>query len=375
MNNIVISGTGLYTPLDKITNEELVTSFNQYIKQHNEKHKEEIASGKMSALLESTVEFIVKASGIKNRYVMSKDSILNPQIMAPRIPQRPNDQNSLQCEMSIAAARQAMANANKQASDIDCVIVACSNMERAYPAMAIEVQNALGIQGYAFDMNVACSSVTFGMQTAYNALIANNARAVLMVNPEICSGHLNFKDRDSHFIFGDICTAAILERKETCRVSAPYEILSFKLFTQFSNNIRNNFGFMNRADPETMHNPDKLFMQQGRQVFKDIVPLVSRLIVEHLSQNKIEISQLKRLWLHQANINMNHLITQKILGREASHSEAPIILDEYANTASAGSLIAFHLYRDDLQAGDFGIMCSFGAGYSLGNIILRRVEK
>lgn len=375
MNNVVISGTGLYIPPDKISNEELVASFNQYVKQYNDKHKEEIAAGKIPALLESTVEFIVKASGIKNRYVVSKAGILNPQIMEPRIPQKSNEQLSLQCEMSVAAARQAMTNAHKQPSDIDFVIVACSNMERAYPAIAIEVQNALGIQGYAYDMNVACSSVTFGLQTAYNALIANNARAVLMVNPEICSGHLNFRERDSHFIFGDVCTAAIVERKETCNINNPFEIISFKLYTQFSNNIRNNFGFMNHTDPDTMNNPDKLFMQNGRQVFKEIVPLVSRIIVEHLSQNKIEVSQIKRFWLHQANINMNHLIIQKILGREATQSEAPIILDEYANTASAGSLIAFHLYHDDLQPGDLGIMCSFGAGYSLGDIILRRVKK
>lgn len=374
MNNIVISGTGLYVPQDKITNEELVASFNQYVKLYNEQHKEEIAAGNKTALSESSVEFIVKASGIKNRYVINKTGILNPLIMAPRIQQKSNDQLSLQCEMSVAAARQAMVNANKKPADIDCVIVACSNMERAYPAIAIEVQHALGIEGYAFDMNVACSSVTFGIQTAYNALIANNARAVLVVNPEICSGHLNFRERDSHFIFGDICTAAIIERQETCNIDNPFEIISFKLYTQFSNNIRNNFGFMNHADPDTINNPDKLFMQNGRQVFKDIVPLVPRIIVEHLSQNNIEISQVKRLWLHQANINMNHLIVQKILGREATQGEAPIILDEYANTASAGSLIAFHLYHDDLKTGDLGVMCSFGAGYSLGNIILRRVK-
>lgn len=372
MNKVVISGTGLYVPPDKISNEELVNSFNQYVRQYNDEHKQEIAAGKIPALQESSVEFIVKASGIKNRYVMSKAGILDPNIMMPRIPERTNDQFSLQCDMSVAAAKEALANAKKQASDIDLVIVSCSNMQRAYPAIAIEVQNALSIKGFAFDMNVACSSVTFGMQTAYNALLANNARTVLMVNPEICSAHLNFRDRDSHFIFGDICTAAVLELKDTCQSEHPYEIVSFKLNTQFSNNIRNNFGFMNRTDPNSVNKQDKLFVQQGRQIFKDIIPLVSRLITDHLAENNIELNQLKRLWLHQANINMNHLIAHKVLGRDATAAEAPIILDEYANTGSAGSLIAFHLYRDDLQRGDYGILCSFGAGYSVGNVILRR---
>ena len=100
--------------------------------------------------------------------------------------------------------------AGKTALDIDAVIVA-SNLQRAYPAMAVEIQDALGIEGYGFDMNVACSSATFGIQQARDAVANGSARCVLMVNPEICSGHLNFRDRDSHFIFGDVCTAVIVE--------------------------------------------------------------------------------------------------------------------------------------------------------------------
>ena len=129
------------------------------------------------------------------------------------------------------------------------MICAASNMQRAYPAMAIEVQQALGIDGFAFDMNVACSSATFGIKTAADYVAAGSARAVLMVNPEICSGHLNFRDRDSHFIFGDVATAVIVERGRR-RPAGGWDILGTRLKTQFSNNIRNNFGFLNRAAPE-----------------------------------------------------------------------------------------------------------------------------
>ena len=90
-------------------------------------------------------------------------------------------------------------------ADIDAVIVACSNMQRAYPAMSIEIQNAIGAKGFAFDMNVACSSATFGLQTAADMIRSGSAKCVLMVNPEVCSGHLEWRDRDCHFIFGDVC--------------------------------------------------------------------------------------------------------------------------------------------------------------------------
>lgn len=370
---IAVSGTGLFTPPQSISNEELVASFNAYARRYNEDHAPAIADGKVAALQESSEEFIAKASGIKNRHVIDKTGILDPDIMCPRIPERPNEQISLLAEISAAAAREALRAADRTPADIDAVIVACSNLQRAYPAIAIEVQNALGIGGFAFDMNVACSSATFGMQMAADFVAAGHARAVLVCNPEICSGHLNFRDRDAHFIFGDVATAFVVERAEAVAGANAWEIVGAKLATKFSNNIRNNFGFLNRAAPEGIGNTDKLFVQEGRKVFKEVVPMVAELMLSHLAELKIEPSRLKRLWLHQANLNMNQLIARRVLGREPEPHEAPNILDEYANTSSAGSIIAFHKFSADLAPADLGHLCSFGAGYSAGSVILRKV--
>ena len=212
-----------------------------------------------------------------------------------------------------------------------------------------------------------------GAQTAADMVLAGHARAVLVCNPEICSGHLNFRDRDSHFIFGDVATAFVVENSTSARGSNAWEIVSTKLRTKFSNNIRNNFGFLNRAAPEGIGLPDKLFVQEGRKVFKEVVPIVSDLILEHLSEAGIAASDLTRIWLHQANINMNELIARRVLGRNPSSTEAPNILSEYANTSSAGSIIAFHKFSADLSSGSVGLLCSFGAGYSAGSVILRKL--
>jgi len=371
-HSVVISGTGLYTPQESISNAELVATFNQYVDLYNEDNKAAIEAGELEPLAYSSEEFIFKASGIESRYVMNKSGVLDPRRMHPFIAERSDDEPSVQCEIAVAAAKEAMEQANKTADDIDAVIVACSNMQRAYPAMAIEVQEALGIKGFGFDMNVACSSATFGLQTAKDAILAGSARAVLVLNPEICSGHLAWEDRDCHFIFGDVCTAMIVERLETSTSTENWEILGSRLQTQFSNNIRNNFGFLNRCDENGVGARDKLFRQNGRKVFKEVVPMVAEMIVSHLSDESIGTSQLKRMWLHQANLGMNLLISKKVLGREASADEAPVILNEYANTSSAGSVIAFHKYRQDMAAGEVGVICSFGAGYSVGSIIVKR---
>ena len=368
----VISATGLFTPSDTITNEELVESFNRYVERHNADNAAAIEAGDVEALQTSSVEFIEKASGIKARHVMAKGPILDPEIMAPRWPERSNEELSMLAEIGVKAARQALERAGRDAADVDAVLCAASNMERPYPAMAIEIQQELGIDGFGFDMNVACSSATFGIQTAADYIRSGNARSVLVISPEITSGHLNWRDRDSHFIFGDVATAVLVEDAGIAPATH-WDILGTKLKTVFSNNIRNNFGFLNRASPDSEGKADKLFVQEGRKVFKEVVPMVAEMIVTEAENFGLDRQGLRRLWLHQANAGMNRLIAQRVLGHEATADESPTVLDTYANTSSAGSIIAFHKHSDDLEAGDTGLICSFGAGYSAGAVFVRKV--
>lgn len=373
MDSIVISGTGLYTPPEKITNQELVHSFNTYVNDFNQAHQSQIDAGQISPLLPSSQEFIEKASGIKARHVMNKAGILDPKRMKPANLERNDEALSVMADVSVQACKMAFEQSRTSSQDIDFVLVACSAFQRPYPALSIEIQQALGVSGYAFDMNVACSSATFAIQTACNALKAGSAKGVLIVNPELCTAQLNFRDRDSHFIFGDACTAMVLQRQADSQSEQAFVIKNTQLRTQFSNNIRNNFGFLNRTQDETPSFNDKLFYQQGRKVFKEVVPMVVETLQTHLQSHQIPVENIKRFWLHQANRGMNELICKKLTQQEPNQQLAPIILDEYANTSSAGSIIAFHQYKDDLNTGDLGLLSSFGAGYSIGSVVLEKV--
>ncbi|WNZ56764.1 beta-ketoacyl-ACP synthase III [Microbulbifer sp. MKSA007] len=371
---IVISGTGLWTPPESISNEELVDAYNTHAEQYNLEHAQEIEAGERAAKPFSSAEFIEKASGIKSRYVVTRDGILDPKRMRPLIPERADDELSVQAEMGLKAARLALEKADKQASDIDLVIVGASYMQRAYPAIAIEIQGALGIDGFAFDMEVACSSATFSLQRAVDAICSGSAKTVLVINAELASPQVDYTDRDSHFIFGDVAVASIIERRETCTVESAWEILGTKAKTVFSNNIRSNFGYTARAADVDPFGPGKLFRQNGRKVFKEVCPMAASHIEAHLQETDTDPHSVRRYWLHQANINMNNLIAKKLMGDNASVERAPIVLDRYANTASAGSVIAFNLHSDDLQVGDRGIICSFGAGYSIGSLVLEKIS-
>ena len=369
---VVISGVGVWHPEDSITNEELVDSYNAYVDAFNEENKAQIEAGEVAAMPYSSAEFIEKASGIKSRYIYQKEGALDITRMKPKIAPRADDELSHQAEIAVEAAKLAMASANVTADDIDAVIVSCAYTQRAYPAIAIEVQEALNIEGFGFDMLVACSAATFGMHRAYEMLCAKNATRVLVINPELVSPQINYADRDSHFIFGDVATATVLELAETAKSEHVYDVLSTKALTKFSNNIRSNFGYMTRAEDVDPYGPDKLFHQAGRKVFKEVCPLAAAHIEAHLASHDITPEGVKRWWLHQANINMNTLICKRLLGRDADRTEAPIVLDEFANTASAGSVIAFGLNHEDLVAGDVGVLCSFGAGYSIGSLVIRK---
>ena len=372
MPQAVISGTGLYQPPHIVTNAELVQAFNAYAEAHNTTHAEAIASGDRMAMVGSSVEFIEKASGIKQRYVIEKEGVLDPARMRPKFQERGDDELSLMAEIGADACRKALAAAGRTGADVDAIFCAASNMQRAYPAMAVEIQQAIGAGGYGFDMNVACSSATFAIEQAVNAVRSGSSKCVLVVNPEITSAHIEWKDRDCHFIFGDVCTATLIESADTATSADQWEVLGTKLVTQFSNAIRNNFGFINRSEDSDPLARDKTFRQEGRKVFKEVVPLAAAHIEGHLQSLSLEPTQMRRFWLHQANLGMNQLILKKLVGGEAGGDLAPLVLDTYANTASAGSVLAFHEHRADLKAGDLGVICSFGAGYSIGSVIVRK---
>lgn len=375
MVDVVISGTGLYVPENIITNEELVVAYNEHADQYNATNKADIEAGLMPAKQHSSAEFIEKASGIKERRLVDVKGVMDLNRMMSRMPEGGHGDFETPCfqaQMGIDASKMALEQAGLKPEDIDQLICSSAVMQRSFPAIGIEVQHFLGTKGSALDMVMGCSSATYGLIAGVNAIKSGAADRVLMVNPEIFSTMVNFKDRDSHFIFGDIATAVVLERADLAAAEDQWLVTDTKQSTQFSNNIRSNYGPMTRIDDGTQFRADMFFVQEGRKVFKELLPLVTAFINEQLDEENMQVSDLSRMWLHQANINMNMYAAKKLLGREPVEGEAPTVLENYGNTAGAGSIVAFHHHRADLSAGDKGIICSFGAGYSIGSVMVEK---
>ena len=370
MHNIYIAGTGIWHPEEKISNEEIVKSYNSYVEKFNNENQNDIENGSIQAMELSSAEFIEKASGIKSRYVIDKEGILDINRMMPRVNNEHPDRLSIHAEVGIQAAEKAINQANITPDKIDAVILGTSHAARNYPATAIEIQKELGISGYAYDMLVGCSSTTFAINNAYSDIASGLADTILVINPEVSTPFVNFTHRDKHFIFGDGCAATIVQKNSTS--DKAFKIIDRKLHTQFSNNIRSNYSYLNRAAIDSKNNEDLLFNQNGRGVFKDVCPLVASLISEQLEKNNISPQEISKFWLHQANGKMIRLITSRILGTdEFDENITPMPITEFGNLASVGSLFAFNL-NNNLSKGEKGVICSFGAGYSVCSIIVEK---
>lgn len=371
MKRVIISGTGVSIPDAVISNEELVESFNGWVDRENLTRQ---AQGQ-EPLQKSSAEFIYHASGIKRRHVYAPDGILDIDRMTPRIPARDDDDVSVMAEFGAAAARAALDDAGIDAAEVDLVICASSHLQRLYPSIGIEIQQAIGAKGAAFDLSLGCSSAASGLHVAFNLLRAGAHRRALVVTPEIITAHLNFRDRQTHFIFGDAATALLLEAvDDDVQVAGRFEILDTRNWTQFSNNIRTNFSYLNRAaqdDISVIQTEGNLIKQQGNRVFKDVTVASHRFIVDFLAEHGRTPETVRRFWLHQANARMNQMILKLAFGREIGHDIAPTVLEELGNTAAAGAIVALHQNHKDMQADDYGLLCTYGAGYSIGGALLR----
>ncbi len=371
MHRVIIRGIGAEIPEPVISNDDLVTSFNSWVDTENVRRA---ATGE-PLLQKSDSAFIEHASGVKTRHVIEREGILDPTRMVPRIPARPDDALSLQAEFGIASASKAIAHAGIEPSDIDLVICSSSHQQRPYPAIAIEMQEALGTKGAGFDMGLGCSSAAAALHMAVNLVRSGAHKRVLVTTPEIITGHLNFRDRQTHFIFGDASVAMVVEGlAQGDKRPGRFEVLDTRIWTQMSNNIRTNLGYHTRTaqdDPWMIELEGNLIKQVGNKVFKEVTVAGHKFIVEFLAEHGLTPEAIRRFWLHQANARMNAMILKLSFGHDVGHDRAPTVLDRLGNTAGAGAIIALSENHADMKAGDFGLICAFGAGYSIGGALLR----
>jgi 3-oxoacyl-[acyl-carrier-protein] synthase-3 len=324
MMRSVILGCGSYLPPDVLSNDALAARFN----------------------IDTTDAWIRERSGITQRHLAGPDETAS--------------------SLAAHAARDALTRAGVDAGEVDCIIVATSTPDSAFPATAVLVQAQLGItQGFAFDVAAACTGFVYALSVADALLKTGQARCALVIGTEIYSRILDWSDRASSVLFGDGAGAVVMRATDTPDGGIERGILSTHLHADGRHGdilrIEGGAGSTGGAG---------LLRMAGREVFKHAVNKLSSVVDETLAANDLARDDVKFLVPHQANIRIIDAMGKKLgLPRE----RVVVTVDRHANTSAASIPLALAEAVNDgrIQPGDLVLLEAIGGGLTWGAALLR----
>lgn len=313
-----IIGCGAYLPERIITNEEL------------------------SATIDTTDEWIVSRTGIRQRHIAADGELTS--------------------DLAIASAKEAMKNAGVVASDIDLIIVATATPDNTFPATATKVQAKLGItRGAAFDLQAVCSGFIYGLSVADNFIKCGQAKTILLIGAETFSRILDWTDRSTCVLFGDGSGAVVMTATEDTERGV--------LSTCLHSDGRLQDILYVDGGPSSTGTTGHLRME-GKEVFRHAVVNLAAVIDEILEANGLNRSDIDWVVPHQAN--------KRILDRTAKKLNLPpervvMTIDHHANTSAASIPLALAEALGDgrIKAGDLVLMEAMGGGLTWGAALVR----
>jgi len=266
--------------------------------------------------------------------------------------------------MGTAAAREALAHAKAEPSEVDAVILATSTPDQAFPATALRVMAALGVnQGFGFDLAAACAGFIYALSVADSLIRAGQARGVLVIGSEVYSRILNWSDRGTCVLFGDGAGAGFL--RAGVGSGSDQGILSTHLHAQGSlGDILYVDGAVGQRDK-----PGHLVMN-GRAVFRHAVLRLAEAVEEALAANGLSKNDIDWLVPHQANLRIIDDMGKKLgLAKE----RVVVTVDRHANTSAASVPLALsEACRDGrIKRGDLVLLEALGGGLAWGSALVR----
>ena len=318
MSSFTILGTGRGVPRQRVTNDDL------------------------AQIVETSDEWISTRTGIRERRVMTGETIT---------------------QLAVEAARNALEQSGTRAEDLDLIICTTIRGDYITPAQACVIQEELGADCPAFDLNAACSGFVYALDVAAGYFARGTVKRVLVVSMEAMSQLLDWQDRSTCVLFGDGAGAVVLGEGEdllSIRLTAKgnHEVLSIP-------HIHGQSPFMEQKEGM----PVRLTML-GQEVYKFAVSSICRGIKKCLAQAQLAPEQVDHVLLHQANMRIIEA-AQKRLGIpvERYHNN----IDRYGNTSSASvPILLDEVNREGLlKKGDTVVLCAFGGGLTTGTALMR----
>ncbi|MDQ2804459.1 MAG: ketoacyl-ACP synthase III [Pseudomonadota bacterium] len=317
----ILAGVGAYLPLRVVGNEELALR------------------------IETSDAWIRERTGISQRHIAAPDETC--------------------AFMATEAARSALRHAEADPADVDAIILATATPDQAFPAAALRVQAALGIQnGFGFDLSAACAGFVYALSVADGMIRAGQARGALVIGSEVYSRILNWQDRNTCVLFGDGAGAVFL-RAGDGRGTIDRGILSTHLHAQGAlGDILYVDGAVGRPERSGM------LVMNGREVFRHAVNRLAEVVDEALAANGLGRRAIDWLVPHQANLRIIEAMGRRL----GLPSERVVVtVDRHANTSAASVPLALAEACSDgrIRRGDLVLLEALGGGLTWGSALVR----
>lgn len=307
--------------------------------------KRAMSNDELAKLVDTSDEWIVARTGIRNRYVAAPDETTS--------------------SLATDAARKALEAAGIDAKDIDLIVLATATPDQTFPATATIVQHNLGCNGgVAFDVAAVCSGFLYALGVADSMLRTGMAQRAIVIGSETFSRILDWEDRATCVLFGDGAGAIVLEAQDTDEKTGA-GILANKLH---ADGAHNQLLYVD-GGPSTTGTVGKLRMT-GSEVFKHAVTNLTNVLKEVLEETGIAAEEIDWVVPHQANIRILQS-TAKKLGLPAE--KVVITIDQHANTSAASVPLALDTAVRDgrIKPGQLVMLEAMGGGFTWGASLLR----
>ena len=324
MNTIrsVVLGCGSYLPERILTNAEL------------------------AAKVDTSDEWIVQRTGIRQRHIAAEGEFTS--------------------HLAIKAARAALANAGVDAQSIDLIVLATSTPDNTFPATAVAVQSALGINhGAAFDLQAVCSGFIFALATADNFLRSGAFKRALVIGAETFSRILDWNDRGTCVLFGDGAGAIVLDAQPQSGIKPDRGVLT----THLRSDGRHKSKLYVDGGPSSTQTVGHLRME-GREVFKHAVGMITDVIVDAFKASGITADDIDWFVPHQANKRIIDASAHKL---HIAPQKVVLTVDRHGNTSAASIPLALAVAVGDgrVEKGDLVLLEAMGGGFTWGSALLR----
>ncbi|MEJ0063433.1 MAG: beta-ketoacyl-ACP synthase III [Alphaproteobacteria bacterium] len=305
-----------------------------------------VTNDQLAQRVDTSDAWIQQRTGIKQRYLAADDEKTS--------------------DLAVRAARQALENAGIDASAIDAVVVATTTPDYTFPATAVLVQAALGIdRGFAFDVQAACSGFIYALATADNFIRTGQVKHALVIGAETFSRLVDWNDRNTCVLFGDGAGAVVLSAMPGVGDKSDRGILSTHLHAEGKHWKK----LYTSGGPGSSGTVGKVVME-GQEVFRQAVIRLAEVVDEALQANNMQPDEIDWLVPHQANKRIIDGTAKKL---HLSSEKVILTISEHANTSAASIPLALSVAVQDgrIKPGHVVLLDAMGAGLTWAAAMVR----